>query len=296
MVLNTAPDLIPLDETSERYGGVRRRYFVAIMRRHPDVWHVHKQNRQFRLIHGVIARRAVQHCAVQAARGRVFGRLLGFSLRMREVLEKAAFLHDSYKAEEIRYLRANGKSWDAYDQAQQRARESWEITGLFSQAVMDVAGSVAHESLAAMRLICEQAQNHGLDSLSELQVAMLAMHYLDDIAVNDDWAQPAVDGRNVIDIRTANNAANPDYRILNEEGRTRLREQAVELGLTHLFTQGRTTYEEQCIVGHEVEALLARIIMDRYGVVFEPCDLPVILDNVIRQELSTILALPERKV
>jgi hypothetical protein len=285
--------LIPLDETSGQYKGVRKQYFVAIMRRHPDVWHVHKQNRQFQLIHGVIARRAVQHCAVQAARGRVFGRLLRLSLRMREVLEKAAFLHDSYKAEEIRYLRAHGKSWDAYDQVQQRgARESWEITGLFSQAVMDVAGSVAHESLAAMCLICEQAQNHGLDSLSELQIAMLAMHYLDDIAVNDDWAQPAADGRNVIDIRTANNAANPDYRILNEEGRTRLREQAAALGLTHLFTEGRTTYEQQCIVGHDVEALLARIIMDRRDVIFEPYDLPVILDNVIREELEALLVVP----
>lgn len=125
--------------------------------------------------------------------------------------------------------------------------------------------------------------NHLLPS--DAQLALLAMHYLDDITVNDQWAVPAAaDGRNVIDTRTAANAANPDYQAINEAGRTELHRQARAIG-RYYFIEGRTTYEVQRKVGHEVEYLLSMLIWQRRGVKFRPIDLPVIIDNVIREEL-----------
>src|SRR5688572_15196998 len=189
--------LVPLDEESSRYRSVRQRYFAAIMVRHPDVWRMHKTNKQFEMIEGVIAKKAVQHCAAQAARARVLAHMLGLNEFWTVILEKAAFLHDSFKGEEVRYMRRHGPSWDTYDAAQKLARKSWEATGLFTTEVMDVAGSVAHESLADMLRICGNA-----DALTPLERCMLAMHLLDDTAVEDDWAVPVdADGKDIIQVR-----------------------------------------------------------------------------------------------
>lgn len=154
MSLNTAGTLIPLDETSQEYRAARRRYFVALARQHPDVLRMHRLNQQFVMVDGVIAVKAVHHCMVELARARVLGSLLGLPLWVRAALEKAAFLHDSYKAEEIRFLRRHGRTYQAYDAAQRHARQSWEETHMFAPLVLDIAGAVAHESLAKMQYLC----------------------------------------------------------------------------------------------------------------------------------------------
>lgn len=289
---NVAGVLVPLDEEPREYRDARRRYFVALMRQHPDVWRMHKANRQFVRIEGVIARKAVQHCAVQLARARVLGRLLGLDLVYQGVLQKAAFLHDSYKGHETRHLNRSGRTWKAYDWAQLQARVSWDDTGIFSQVVMRVASAVAHESLVEMLAILDGAAAEGV---SQEELAMLAMHFLDDAAIEDEWAVPVTAaGVDVIAARMARNAANERYWLINEAGCTELRKMAAAHGYDY-FQDGETTYEAQLRVGHLVEDELARIIMHKQGVTFNPRDLPVIIDNVIRRELTQLMAAIERE-
>lgn len=290
MPLLVAPDLVLLDEEHPAYPGIRRQHFVALARQHPDAWRMHHINEQFHTIEGVNGIPAVRHCMVQAARARVLACLLRLDLITTNMLVKAALLHDSFKAHEVRYMRAVGPSWDSYDFAQQMAQQSWRQTRLFSEGVILIASSVAHESLVDMLVLAEKARLYGVGSLSPFEIAQLAMHYLDDITVEDQWAEPADGSSNIISVRMRRNASNPRYARLNEQGRTMLRAEAAKRGLPHFLHQ-ETTYAAQEWVGYLVQDLLADLVGARTGgIAIRSVDLPVIIDNIIRQELNKMLA------
>jgi hypothetical protein len=269
-------------EESPEWQKARAVYFARIALRHRDAWQMHHDNGQFSEIPfhdgaegGVIAARpAVKHCLVEAARARVLGRMLGLSEAAVGDLEKAALLHDSFKGQEVKIMKENGPNWQSYDYAQARARLSWEQTGRFSQTVMDVAGSVAHESLHDMEAILALP-----GEMTEREKMQLAMHYLDDFTVEFDWARPAGEDGNDLDRRMVKNENNERYMSLNQEGR--------------MHFNGETAYQAQRRVGHLVEDRLATLIWTANDLpegAFNPLDLPVIIDNQIKQEITQLAA------
>ncbi|HUC89536.1 MAG TPA: hypothetical protein VMR45_01935 [Patescibacteria group bacterium] len=286
-----------------RYRMARAAYFASIALRHRDVMQVHyddneaENNPKFQ----ALARRRVvsqpedalpgprrfearpdgapQHCLVEAARVRVMGGMLGLAEAEIAKLEQAAMLNDSFKARETKIMKENGPTWDSYEQAQAAARKAWEDSGLFEADVMDIAGSVAHESIGDMHAILGKPDT----DLTPMDKMQLVMHYADDYTFNSRWAEPAGKGRGEIDRRCLKNEQNTRYASLNQTGLDHFG--YVDKGV---FIP-ETTYQAQRRSGHMVEGRLASLICAANGLpdgAINPLDLPVIVDNQIKYELA----------
>jgi len=270
---------IEIDETQPEWCRARVAYFAGAALRHKDAWQMHHDNGQFDVLLAAVgeetreirAKPSIQHCMVEAARARVIGGLLGLSEDAIYTLEKAALLHDSFKGREVVMMLERGPSWESYDAAQAAARDSWERSGRFSTEVMDIAGSVAHESLLEMEEILAKPD----EELTDFDKMCLAMHLIDDSTVEFYWATPADESGNDLDRRMTKNEHNERYTALNEEGRK--------------YFGGRTAYEAQREIGHRVEDRLAGLIMAETGTTFNPRDLQVIMDNQIKLDITDIM-------
>ncbi len=259
-------------------------FIVALLRRHLDVLAVHKRSGQLS-ISDKSFRPAVKHSAMQAARAGVLGRWLGLSPAMVVKFEEAAFLHDSLKIEEVRAMKRYGKTWSIYAAINNFGHLVWLDAGIDLE-VVEIAASVAHESLLKMVTLLEKEMLFPLSPLTEFELACLAMHWLDDWAIDDEWARPAQGSENMLHWRCQRNASNPTYQAINEAGRTKFAEEAQAAGRPDLFIQPMSTYDRQLSVGLGVQELLARVIRGRGLRVTSSLDLPVMVDNVLRQELQ----------
>ncbi|MBI3624043.1 hypothetical protein HY218_00235 [Candidatus Saccharibacteria bacterium] len=206
-----------------------------------------------------------EHCLVEAARAREFGQLLGFEEGLIEDLITAAALHDFYKKDEKAIVTKQGLSWEAFEEASHESSEAIREAG-FSDRIAWLVGAVGHGSLLDTKEILEETEP------TPDQEAFLVMHYIDDYTVGSDWAEPA-SGVSNFDIRMDKNEANERYRLLNEEGRP--------------FFNGRTTFEIQRQLGHEIEARLVDMINVRSGQHVSPADLPVFIDDQIRTRIAS---------
>ncbi len=286
-----------------KYRAARAAYFASIALRHRDVMRIHyddnraEANPKFQ----ALARRRVvsqpedaprrprrfearpdgapQHCLVEAARVRVMGGMLRLEESDIAKLEKAAMLHDSFKARETKIMRESGPTWDSYEQAQAAARKAWEDSGLFETDVMDIAGSVAHEFIDEMYAILGKPDT----DLTVMDKMRLVMHYADDYTFNSRWSEPAGEDGGEIDRRCLKNEQNTRYASLNQTG------------LDHFGYVDRgvfipeTTYQAQRRSGHMVEERLAGLICAANGLsdgAINPLDLPVVVDNQIKYELA----------
>ncbi|HSX42976.1 MAG TPA: hypothetical protein VLF59_02720 [Candidatus Saccharimonadales bacterium] len=279
LTFTSEPIDIPEDDVA--YKQARLGYFARIAWAHIDVWQQHYDNRQFDVLPAhlpgieepkeICALPSVRHCLVEGARAAILGTMLGLEGGQVHDLQKAAVLHDSFKGQEVVRMLEQKPSWDSYAEAQVAAHDSWLATpGRFSEDVIDIASSVAHESISDMEELLAKSD----DELTDLDKAKLAMHYLDDYTVEDYWAEPAVDGQNDLDRRMTKNENNERYRALNEAGRE--------------YFDGETAYQAQRRNGHAVETRLAALIKKAQGLpeaAFEAIDLPVIIDNNIKQAL-----------
>lgn len=131
---------------------------------------------------------------------------------------------------------------------------------------MWLANSVGHGSLDRVSDILNKTAHAEDDEL-----AYLAMHYIDDYTSGSDWVGERED---LIEKRMLKNEANPRYRQLNEDGRTRL--------------SGRTTFEAMREVGLLVQERLSREIAIRSGEYIKPHHLPVRIDEIIRERISQV--------
>ncbi|HSX32126.1 MAG TPA: hypothetical protein VLF43_02600 [Candidatus Saccharimonadales bacterium] len=271
---------IPIDEVESTlaYQRARAGYFGGIALKNFGAMRTQVDNDQFGTViahvdgdpnnvMNIKAKPAVQHCLVQGARAEVIGNMLGLQPDEIAELQEAAVLHDSFKAHEVKIMKEKGPSWDSYDEAQAEARKSWERTGRHSTRVMDIAGSVAHESIHDMEAILAKPD----EDLTAFDKARLAMHYLDDYTVEYYWAEPTDAEGNDLDRRMTKNENNERYKALNETGRQHF--------------NGETAYQAQRRSGHQVEDRLATLITANTGVELNPLDLPVIIDNQIKQEI-----------
>ena len=219
-------------------------------------------------------------------RPRLLASLLGLSFPLIHELVAGVLLTDSYKFAEWQLMQEEGPNWDSYAKAQALAKLLWVENEMFSPRVIELASSVAHESLVEMEVLCDLFDD-GL-GLLDFDVARLIAHYVDDISIDHNWVIERSGSSNVLTYRTLErNAGNPTYTRLNEEGRVRLRETAAAAGYPNMFTRGETTYEAQNRVGRRVESVLAILLRRRHGW-FESLDLPVIIDNQLRAEINRI--------
>lgn len=279
LTFESAP--IAIDEQAPGYRHARMAHFVGVALRHRDAWQQHKDNGQFDVLPAYVpgeaeprpirALPAVQHCLVEGARAGVLGNMLGLPEDATSDLEKAAVLHDSYKAKEVVAMLEQKPSWDSYAAAQEAAHDSWmAVPGRFTESVLQAASSVAHESIPQMEEILAKPT----EELTIQDKLDLAMHYLDDYTVEFDFAKPAEKDGNDLDRRMVKNENNERYKGLNETGREHF--------------NGETAYQAQRRVGKLVEARLADLVREAQGLsadTFKAEDLPVIIDNNIKQQL-----------
>jgi len=202
-----------------------------------------------------------EHCLVEVARVGVFSKLLGLSDKVSGELAEAAAMHDFYKKGEIETARAAGFTWESFNEASDKATKMMRENGV-GGSVVRLVNSIGHYSLNEVQEVLNKPE------LGDADLAYLVMHYVDDYTINADWAV----GGDIIGERMKNNANNPRYAQINETGRQHF--------------NGETAYEAQARVGHAVQDRLAHEISNRAGINVEPMELPIYVDNRIREQIN----------
>lgn len=198
-----------------------------------------------------------QHCMVEAARAEVLADLLALSPQTKEQLFAAAILHDFNKKQEIEYTAAKGRTVESFDEIYEMSRQKLRGAGI-GDTLIELADSVGHSSAEDMEEILAK------DSLSEYDIARLAMHYLDDYTLNAEWASTFDGEKNDLDRRLDANDTNPKYKKLFDSGR----------------------YALQRSVGGLVETKLAELIKERSGQEVAAKLLPETIDERLKQRID----------
>ncbi len=222
-----------------------------------------------------------EHCLIEAARAETLAELLGLSHEIREVLGRAAAVHDFNKREEIKRTKseiAEGGSGRQAVLAIEKENEAMLRNAGVSEMVISFAGHVTGDPEDTF-FVKEILDKH---ELTEEDCAHLIAHYIDNYTRGSSWAEPAeiIDGKKINDIDRRNiaNAANPDYSTMNEEG--------ITLNAGHPFFDGMTRFEAAAAINHEIEKRFASMLQ-ALGVLVEPEDLPEYIDRSIREKIKT---------
>lgn len=213
-------------------------------------------------------RNVSEHCLVEAARVGVLADWLGLPWETNRKLALAAAAHDFFKRREHE---TGARSWSELERASAAAARCMCEAGL-DEEIVRLVDSVGHGSLEATEALLAKPR------LSEMDVARLVMHYVDDYTIGSAWVAPVEilpDGRRINDLdrRIDRNAANPRYATLDAEGRVRL--------------GGETTFAVQRRVGHAVERRLAALLEAVRGRPVDPLDLPMLVDTELRARITT---------
>ena len=227
-------------------------------------------------------RNVTEHCLVEAARAQAIASadFLNLNTLIANDLRRAAVLHDVNKKNEIEMIRTvraavsqeseaerRKAMWDVVEREQRHTAE-WMRKHSVAGAVVEIANGAGHLSLPHMEFLLSRKK------LDEYELAQLAMHFIDDVTVDAEWARPAEESggvlKNDLDRRMDNNEANKNYQDLNSEGKNRWGEMA--------FTRQRR-------VGHLVEERLIAEIERRTGTKIPPRRLAETLDQAIREKI-----------
>jgi len=223
-----------------------------------------------------------EHCLVEVARARVLGEKLRLpETTMREVALGAA-LHDFNKRHEIEAIKAaiaRGESGgEASDKTDEEGEYELHKFG-FGENVVEIAGSVGGKSKELFGMTRILAQ----EKLTDKDVALLLMHYVDGYTRGSDWAEPVAkeeDGMvvNEVDRRTRKNLENPNYRKKNEESIVEFTDNPI--------LHGRGGIENEGVVCHLIEKRLAALITERTEETIDPLGLPEVVDQEIRKKIA----------
>jgi hypothetical protein len=213
------------------------------------------------------------HCLLEAARVDVFARLLRLSAGVREDLVAAAGAHDFYKKFEIAATRADlasgGTGRAGYLRAERESEAHLRAAGL-SDRVIRLIHSVGGEP----ENVLETERIADLAAPSEEEIAYLIMRYVDDYTRGSAWVAPADENlQNEIDRRADQNRANPDYRRMDEEGRSFYEGTSFA---------GMSRFEAQAAAAHLAEAKLAELLRIRAGLEMEARRVPEAIDTILR--------------
>lgn len=213
-----------------------------------------------------------EHCLVEIARVDVLANMVGLSGSIKKSLEVAAGLHDAHKKKQKAFVEMHGLTFASFELAAKESQGELTNTGLFEINVVGIAGAVGHESLDEIIPILAKTE------LSQLDKAMLIMHYVDDYTIEANWAKPTERGdginKNDLDRRMDKNASHKRYKKLNKEGES--------------YFNGEKTYDAQRRIGHLVETRLAQLIQEATGEELDPLDLPTLIDAEIKNRMANL--------
>lgn len=183
----------------------------------------------------------------------------------------AAALHDFYKRREIEIAASSGYSWEAFHRASEQATQLMREVG-FSERVVRFANAPGHDSVIEIDPLLER------ETLSEEELAFLAMHYVDIITTENYWFDEvevtSTGKKNALDRRLDMAEAFPKYQRINEEGRK--------------YFHGETMVQALRRTGKLIEQRLTGIINQRSGTAIDSLDLPTFLDSMVKREISEI--------
>src|SRR5258708_9692686 len=91
-------------------------------------------------------RNVSEHCLVEMARVKALARVLALSEELQKDLLAAAAIHDFYKEQEIKIIKAEGASWASFAKASKQAMRIMKDVGL-RERVIWLANAVGHGSL-----------------------------------------------------------------------------------------------------------------------------------------------------
>lgn len=214
-------------------------------------------------------RNVTRHCIKELAAVTVMAEWLCLPPKVTLDLQMAAAAHDFSKKIERTVSsaqKAGGQTWDEYqrdviDMGAQIMRDA----GIPEEVIL-LSDCVAHTDFDRMNEILAKSY----DDISNEEIAMLVMHWVDDVTVNDEVSGPArmEEGelKNSLDDRTLKNRNNEKIRNINEEG---------------LRRYGMLTPDYQRILGHRIEERLTHLINRRKNGVLQianPLDLAYTVD------------------
>ncbi len=219
-------------------------------------------------------RNVSEHCLVETARVSVFGRLFELSPKTQHNLMVAAAMHDFHKKHQMQKTpQGSSLTLEDYKQSEHEAEEELIKAGIAPDIIRYV-GSVGSlpDNLNEIKTILSKG-----GELSEVDLAFLVMHYVDDYTIDAGWSAQTdtlPDGRKVNDLnrRIEKARQNPKYQKIGEEQKTYFHE-------TKFF-------EIQEGVGESIERYLAARITEKTGLEIDPKDLPTFIDDQIKKQIG----------
>jgi hypothetical protein len=222
-----------------------------------------------------------EHCLVEAARIEVLADMLDMPKKLKKDLMTAAALHDFYKKHEIMAFKDAIKKGDsvlsAADSKSEEADEYLRDSG-FDENILDIKNSAGGypETLIRIKDILDK------ENLSDKDLSMLLMNYIDGYTVNYNWSEPATQegGKmvNDIDRKIAKIAANPNYEKSESEARDAL--------AGHPFFKGMNSAQGLAAACHQAENKLSQLIKERTGLDVDPIQVPEIVDEEIKRRIN----------
>lgn len=225
---------------------------------------------------------------VQVARTEVLGRWLDLPEDVIKDAKMGSFLHNVNKKEEIRVTReanAAGTSPLAAVKSERTKIEEILTDAAFSDRVISLASAprgYAPQLLEVHRILEQQ------ESLSDDDLAYLAVHYVSDLATGrtgTDWVRPSYpvgDGQKVneVDYRAEENNRKTDYtqRIIHE----------ITDELQGSPYEGMNTHNVMAILSHRIENVLAQRIQETTGETVDPFEIPELIDQKIKDRIAQI--------
>ncbi len=222
-----------------------------------------------------------QHCLVEVARVEALAEKLKLPKDIIISLKKAAMLHDFFKKQEKDIVNSDkyeNPNWEAFDdsiergnQALQKYMKEWEYS--INDDIIYLISSVWHTSLIETRKLLEKSEN---DNLTDLEIAFLLLHYVDDYTIWSDWSNDILKSWNKylndLDIRMENNRKHPRYRQLNEDWKK-------------IFS--RKTFDEQEEVWVKVESYIYKKLNEDNSMFLSMSKkIPRLVDDIINKKIS----------
>jgi len=206
-------------------------------------------------------RNVTEHCLVEVARVQMLGWMLDLHKETIDKLMMAAALHDFYKRYEVQLIKTRGIDWVVYNISSAQSEQILYDKG-FDPEVIRLACAVGHESILEAEEILARGQ------FTEMEVAYLIMHYIDDYTINDEWAE--FDG---LIKRMDHNETNSRYQKLDSDG----------LGK---FREGETTFMAHRRVGLAAEDALSNMLRRIGWELQVNGELPVLVDYLIKVKIK----------
>lgn len=261
----------------------KQKLFRKLSRQFPLALRIHKKFGLFETDEsGKSWKNVSEHCFMEAARVEVFVEKLHFSESDKNNLILAAALHDFYKKFEIEAIKkeieSGGSGIKAYAEVSDKTINLLKENKI-KEEIIKIISLVGghHKVLFEIKKILDKK------ILTDAEIAVLVMHYIDDYTIGGEWVKPAEKTQNGtiindIDRKMERNFNNPNYQKMNDE--------AIIFYKGHSFFEGKTTFEAMADISHLIEKRLSELIKERNKEIIESAELPEIIDREIKDKIS----------